>query len=420
MADVPQPIQRDWLLATTADYVATYFGAVIWGFDLLVLAYAVYHRNWLPLKAKQVDVSAVGLFAGICFWLGNLHATGITGFGSEVLRKCSFWGLWVQIILGVHLLLAVMNYRIYKLHYIIIQGKVARGWRFYWFIIAFYLPIVILGFAAAGLGPQHSVFYMTSNDWCQWNQTFKMAMIPTPLLGFAVLVWLNIALRNIRSSFNEYSEQRLGFLQSMITFICYCLNNGIFNTSNKVIWARVLQNILILLAGHVYFILIILPPVWGHLFHREKTLANFQRGMMPVATGVRSSLINLANNQNGALTFQINQMDATTLQAKEEAEKPEGSGKLKGRSVSAPTTKCDTMSTVHPIPAVRSSSLVHALEMATVNEASAGFLMTAGGDGTISRPVTTRGESSARLISPLISPVGSPSPYPHDTRHSPV
>ncbi|KAI9090879.1 hypothetical protein DFS34DRAFT_688896 [Phlyctochytrium arcticum] len=367
--------QLDWLRATTADYVAIYFGAVIWGFDLIVLAYAVYHRNWVPLKAKQVDVSALGLFPGICFWLGNLHATGVTGFASDVLRMCSFWELWIQLILGEHLLLAVMNYRLYKLHYIIIQGKVARGWRFYWFIIAFYVPILIPGFAAAAMGPQHSVSYM----------------------------WLNIALRNIRSSFNEYSEQRVGFLQALLTFIWYFVNNAIFYTSNKVIWVRVIQNILILLAGHVYFTVILLPPVWGHLFHREKTLANFQRDMMPVAIGVRSSLIKFANNQTGASTFQTGQMDTTTLQAKEDAETLGGAAKLKGRSVSAPATRCADkvdIKTTRSIPAVGSSSLVYDLEMATVNEGTPGVL-------------------SARMISPLMSPVGSPSPY-HDSTHSPV
>ncbi|KND02031.1 uncharacterized protein SPPG_02534 [Spizellomyces punctatus DAOM BR117] len=310
--DEPVIPQRDWQVATTADHVAIWIGTGIWCIDVIAVVYAIINYRYPPLKAKQVHLIAVALVASILWWIGNLQATGALGHVG-IFRICLLWGVWVQAIFGVQLLLTVLVYRLYKLHRILIQEKPARGWQFWTTVLIFWLPMPIIGLAAHVLGEQRTIYYHAENDWCQWAPIYKYAMLPLPIVGLSFLLWLNIALRNTRKSFNEYREQRIGFIVSLIVLVSYTLVDGVFVVANKLVWARVLQASLVLLAGNIYFWVMLGGPLFGFTFAREAYLEKFRKGLTLSALNKLSEPWRGKTGMTNATTRQTSQPSALKL-----------------------------------------------------------------------------------------------------------
>jgi hypothetical protein len=263
--------ENDYALSSTFALVTIIVSALVYGLGFLAVAYAWWFRNYPPLKAKHIPLLTMALIANALWWLGFLHAFGFFGFSSPITQQCAAWDVWLQFIFGIMLLALVYNFRLFSLYKVFVKRQSVSSTISHFLIPAllFMIPTITVGFLSLVV-PEWTIMYV--GGACRMHVVFKVVMYVLAFIALVTLGWLTFALRNIRRSFNEFAELRLGFYVALvaITFNTVITVTESFNTVTMVL--LVLTNIV---AGNLYVWIVLWQPLFGHMFHREHTLRRF-------------------------------------------------------------------------------------------------------------------------------------------------
>jgi len=277
-------------------------GSVFYAFDIVVLAVALWHRRYAPIKAKNLPLLSAAVIASLLWWIGVLQANGILGYHG-IWRHCLLWGVWVQFTFGIMLLNFTLFYRLYMLDRLILQHRRLNTHSRLLPCLIYWIPVLVVSVLAtvpleesmgavrmmrvkvtgisindAEVKKHAADLGWNEEDICLFREWAKSTMILMTTLGFLVLMWFWFRLRRVNITvFNEYRETRIG--------VCLaCLNitvTGVVIFANLSTWYWVCLTVVILhlITGNLYIWLVILPPVYRCLTNRQAHLSKFREGL---------------------------------------------------------------------------------------------------------------------------------------------
>jgi hypothetical protein len=251
-------------------------GTFLFSISLTGLTIALAKRSFPPIKAKSPHLVALALLANIAFWIGKLQAHGFLGYDG-VLHNCTFWGIWVQCVLGVCLMNAVLSLRYQRLYTVLILRQ--STWSLRTYIPSIVYALVVLTCAVlSSIMPRTMGFYWDENSNNCFSTKASMYMfLPCIIIGIAILAVLTWRLRHVRDAFNEYRETRYGIILLLLAF---AINTVLMVTGyGRYRWAKHILVIISFLWGNLYFWMVMGKPIYGYLFDRRRSQERFIAGL---------------------------------------------------------------------------------------------------------------------------------------------
>ncbi|KAJ1934873.1 hypothetical protein GGF37_006209, partial [Kickxella alabastrina] len=83
-----------------ADAIMVVVIATVYAFNFLAVIYMLWHRNYPPLKSKNVIIMAFIFVVSAVWYVGDLQANGHIPLANSGLTNCKAYGLWMRILLG--------------------------------------------------------------------------------------------------------------------------------------------------------------------------------------------------------------------------------------------------------------------------------------------------------------------------------
>ena len=121
------------------------FGVLILALDFSAVLLSLFHIRYQPFSAKSPKVLLLGLVAATLGWIGSLQSLSIIK-PEGIFSVCALWSVWVQYLLGSQLFLAVLGYRMLRLHFIIVKRLPPTGGLFWTIQIVAFLPALYCAF----------------------------------------------------------------------------------------------------------------------------------------------------------------------------------------------------------------------------------------------------------------------------------
>ncbi|RKP04647.1 hypothetical protein THASP1DRAFT_26760, partial [Thamnocephalis sphaerospora] len=240
------------------------------GLGALALLCACWYHRFPPLKAKHLPLVSAYYVGAFLWYFGHLQTQGIFGYGG-IWQYCQLWGIWIQYVFGVMLTLGIFNYRLYALYIVFVCGRSFAEAPKLLLVICYFIPIIAI--ALVGVVESEISLALDDNGSCQFTLWYKIALLAVLSAAQVVGAYLSYLVRNIRRSFNEYHEQRIGLA---VAFTCITLNGVmILGQFNYLLYGKLIMLFANLAAANVYFWLVLGPPLYGCLFHRKRCLRNF-------------------------------------------------------------------------------------------------------------------------------------------------
>ncbi|KAJ3325564.1 hypothetical protein HDV06_003334 [Boothiomyces sp. JEL0866] len=271
---------NSWKKATLSVAVLVMFAA------FLVLANAVYNRKWQPFKSKQLKVLCVAFVGGLCYMIALLQMYQIVD-QSGAFGICHLWFLWFQMVFGCCLTTSVLGYRMRRLYFLIKQTKAAKGFWFWFPLVAFYVPTPLLAilaeiFPSTYVTPSPTVM-PDSKDGIPGCVVYPSVAWYLYALYFAVLLqvihlWiLTFMVARIRASFNEFKENVIiNIISTVLLFLSLGLVVVGFNNTPS-------GKVILLFLGAVFSfsaaIGSLIAPTFGFFFYKDLYLAAWKKGM---------------------------------------------------------------------------------------------------------------------------------------------
>ncbi|XP_011270471.1 hypothetical protein CAOG_08830 [Capsaspora owczarzaki ATCC 30864] len=282
LSTAPQLTLGEWILISYT--IAVFF------FDLLMVGYILYHREYKPLKAKQLDLVILSLIAGWFYMLGTLQARWVLPH-SGVFSNCAFWGIAAQLMLGGYLWIVAVLFRLYRLNYILLNPQIRKKARhpawMYLRLFLFWVPGILLCLIAIGTGgvshdslPKDDGTF--TGDMCHSNKDWTKGFLGLALVYFLVMLYYAFRLRNIRLSFNEFAYTKYLGVVVLVAFSVYGI--VLMLDYDYYLWGRIVIGYIVLLCTQAFFCFQIGSPVWGCMFDRENYAHQFRMNMSKDAT----------------------------------------------------------------------------------------------------------------------------------------
>ncbi|RKP07137.1 hypothetical protein THASP1DRAFT_31048 [Thamnocephalis sphaerospora] len=247
-------------------------GACVGLFALKALAfgYAYHHRNYPPIKVKHITVMGISLLGSFFWWIGMMQANGFVGFDG-IWRVCVFW-IWVQYCFGVVLCLAVLVFRLFTMEHVFVKQRPMSERPMLIPLLLYLVPVMLIGVTATAV-PQYTSFYNLESRSCSFHMTFKIICFVFWGVVVGVFGYYTWALRNIRRSFNEFKELRVGFIVAFfITLLNLVLHLHSYYVQAWGLYAMVSANVF---AYNIFFWTVLARPLYGHVFRREACMLEF-------------------------------------------------------------------------------------------------------------------------------------------------
>jgi hypothetical protein len=176
-------------LDTISFQVLMAFGIASFLFDYCAIFFALYNRDYAPLKAKQLRLILFCLISCNCWWIGTLHANGILRQReSDVV--CALFGVWLQILLGAQLFLIALSFRFWKLYRVFILHLPTRGVSFWVPVMLFSFPLFPTIVALWTLDPSETVTARIDhgNTACHFAPIFNYWLYGNVALNLSIIV----------------------------------------------------------------------------------------------------------------------------------------------------------------------------------------------------------------------------------------
>ncbi|RKP15124.1 hypothetical protein BJ684DRAFT_7485, partial [Piptocephalis cylindrospora] len=245
---------------------------VLYGLGFIALILAFWHRQYPPLKVKHLPLLSTAYVASFLWFIGVMQTNGFFTYNGPW-SLCILWGVWVQWIFGLCLVLGVLTLRLYTLFHVFVRRRAISDQRFILPFLIAGTPVLGVGFFSLFAPPIWTDYLDPIHGDCRFNPYFSLVLLIFTVFFLLILGWFTWALRGIRQGFNEFNETRIGYLLYVITFLL----NGTFILKRWTfhLWGKYILVIVDLLVGNIYFWLVITPPLFGCLFRREAYLMRF-------------------------------------------------------------------------------------------------------------------------------------------------
>ncbi|KAJ2705707.1 hypothetical protein FB645_002197 [Coemansia sp. IMI 203386] len=274
--------QDVFLPPTTTETVVFYVSLVVNLTSFFPILYAIWFRDFPPMRAQHVGITVAVGVGGIIFNISNNLVQGMAEYHG-VLGLCDFWGAWVIFTFGLAVFTCSLNMRLILFYRVFVTGntlkqtnnKVLNFFRRFWPFFALWSPSLVSSIVVTALkGPRgawlledHGLRACTFSDgYLYWIYAFFAAMI--------ILSWiLYFRMRSVAQAFNGFRMAVWTLIIFSLTLIISMVINIIKGSNQS--WGRIaiaLSN-MILINGYIW--LILGPPVIGHLFWREQTMRHF-------------------------------------------------------------------------------------------------------------------------------------------------
>ncbi|ORX70866.1 hypothetical protein DL89DRAFT_315550 [Linderina pennispora] len=254
--------------------------------NIPIIGYAIYNRDYLPIKSKNVwIVAGIGLGSTIFNVSFNI-LNGMMGF-EGVLGYCRFWTAWMMSTLGLGLFLSPMNMRLIIYYRVFVTRRthsythftVAKFLRRYWPLFVLWMPVVASSIVASVLPAHKTVQLVVDHGLNTCHNNFSFLYFIFAYFAAQVLVaWgLYLRMRKIAKAFNEF---RLALWTLLIFTAIFVLNLAVMLAQGTVYpWGRIFLAFANMVLFNSYFWTILGPPIYGHIFRREATLRRFMDDM---------------------------------------------------------------------------------------------------------------------------------------------
>ncbi|KAJ1726317.1 hypothetical protein LPJ61_005268, partial [Coemansia biformis] len=196
----------------TADLVMIIVISIVYAFDIAAAGWALYNRNYPPIKCKSPLLMAAILVCTILWFVGDIQANGQVPLRGTPMANCRAFAVWIRIILGVCMASALIALRAYGLHRVFRQGRPFRGWGLYLPFLVYCMCMLAFGIVAQALPEEKSMYYIDAVDLCDASNGFRVAIFAILWVTWVVVACLSWRIRKIKSSFNESRESAMACL----------------------------------------------------------------------------------------------------------------------------------------------------------------------------------------------------------------
>ncbi|RKP39227.1 hypothetical protein BJ085DRAFT_40935 [Dimargaris cristalligena] len=269
-ARVPDPF-GGWDIASIA------IGGVVYFINIAIfILVLVRKRDFLPFRTKNVRLLALLEICGLCFWTFQ-----IVDFDTRAVfysrAACVILFPWLMYGVGLLLYMVIVNYRLYILYWLLVLKRPMGGFAFHAIFCLTYIPTILFLVASSASTTLVTTTRFPETGQCLFNFGYRIFFSAALyyLVGIAVL--LNILLRNIRKTFNEYRES----LASTLSFTIFAITIGVANAKyiSAYSWGRFVMSMCALIAVNVFFWVTLARPLYAYFFNRDAYLAEFKQNL---------------------------------------------------------------------------------------------------------------------------------------------
>ncbi|KAI8321292.1 hypothetical protein GQ54DRAFT_325137 [Martensiomyces pterosporus] len=263
-----------------------YFTLAVNLINIPLIIYSLLHRRFLPIKSKQIwIISGIGFSITVYNISYNL-SDGMLGYGGP-LSHCRLWSGWFMMTFGLGMTVSLMNMRLILYYRVFMTRRthsykhftVKKFARRFWPFFVLWSPALLTSIIIYIIPKRFSTYMIEdrsvaacdfNNGYLYWTEAYLAVQV--------IFSWLlYFRMRRIAKAFNEF---RMAIWLLIIFTIPFITNLIILIVDNaayprdRIAMAFVNMSII-----NLYYWLIIIPPVYGHMFDRETTLAKFQENM---------------------------------------------------------------------------------------------------------------------------------------------
>ncbi|RKP37271.1 hypothetical protein BJ085DRAFT_37125 [Dimargaris cristalligena] len=259
------------------DIAGIVVGATAYFINLVIFIVVILRKStFLPFRTKNIRLLVILELCGLSFWVLQI----ITDNTRTVLFSrgaCVILFPWLMYAVGLLLHMIIVNYRLYILYWLLVLKRPIGGFKFHALFSLTYIPTLLYVIASSASTKLVYTTQYPDPGQCMFNYDYRIffATALYYLVGIAVL--LNILLRNVRKTFNEYRES----LASTLAFTVFAIVIGVANA--KVVsaygWGRFLMSMIALVAVNVFFWVTMAKPLYAYVFNREEYLASFKQNL---------------------------------------------------------------------------------------------------------------------------------------------
>lgn len=244
-------------------------------FDLIVLGYILYHRNYLPFKIKQIHLVTISTFSGCCWWFGASAATRVfPQIDTPFFLVCSLWSVWAQAVFGVFLLISALLLRYLKLYIIIKRKGRVPLMKSVLLFMAFWTPAVILGIVLTAFGVDGPII-MDGVKICYFESSPFYGIMALLAIYLVLFFFFAISLRKPKQKYlEEYQETSWSVLVFVVGYIAYLLLQE-YNLQYYT-YGRIIQTLIVVGITQFQLYITVGVQVYNCFFHHKEYEERFK------------------------------------------------------------------------------------------------------------------------------------------------
>ncbi|KAJ1963939.1 hypothetical protein GGI12_001737 [Dipsacomyces acuminosporus] len=247
-----------------------------------IIVYSFYYRSYLPIKAKNVWISA-GIGIGSLVYNFAYNVTlGMVGYGGWY-QPCRLWSAWLMFTFGMGVVLSFISLRLIFYYRIFITRRTHIHDRFtmwgfcrrWWPFFALWAPTLLSSIVAQALPASFSIRSIVDHGirTCDFNFNYLYWVFAYFAAQMLVAWGLYFRMRKIAKAFNEFRTA----IWTLILYTIVLVSNIGINCAGGTVhtWGRITLCLINTIMFNMHYWMITLPPIFGHIFRREETLKRF-------------------------------------------------------------------------------------------------------------------------------------------------
>ncbi|KAJ2302407.1 hypothetical protein IWW55_003433 [Coemansia sp. RSA 2706] len=249
-------------------------GSLVLVLDLAVIAYCIWKRAYLPLKASGLINMYLTYLAMVMTFIGAASAASFSS-SSKDWMVCTVTVGWLGMALGALAFVALLQLRVYSYVNIFMWNRRATG--IYFIVPVIYMVLLSVLYAALSfLLPSSVGFeYVEATNVCTANGGIYYMGMALMIIQALVLCALLVKARTMESCFYEYRKMLAVFVTSAICgIVVLAVQHVHFGDDQKAV-AGILSIVFSFIPQQVYFYVVLGPPVYHSLRHSDYYLHEY-------------------------------------------------------------------------------------------------------------------------------------------------
>ncbi|KAJ1832857.1 hypothetical protein IWW55_005753 [Coemansia sp. RSA 2706] len=243
--------------------------------NTLLFLYVLWHREYPPLRAKNIKLIAI-LYLSMVFWyLGtigtNFNLKGHLDFSGS----CLLFSLWFRIVFGIFMFICVHVFRLYIYIRIFKQVRKVTYRQYLVGAIVFVAVVTGYGVTLSVLRRQLTVRFVPLLGTCVYGTVFAELSFALVWVGWALILVVTFIARDINTSFKEYREMLLIVLLSSISISYETVVHHVVREYTVHQWSRVSSTLFEFLTSQSSLFILLGVPVYNCMFHRDEFRRKF-------------------------------------------------------------------------------------------------------------------------------------------------